>query len=731
MSNTVMIDISGMTCSSCVYKVEKALKNVEGVQDVSVNFASEKAKVTYETISSEDILIKAVDNAGFKASFKKSEKEFEEETKVLKIKLIFGAFISIFFLIGMIHMLGAYWIPMWVMNPYLQFSLATPVVFWVGLHFHILAFKALKNKSGDMNTLVSLGTLSSYIYSTIATFNPDFFLRNGLKADLYFESATIIIVLVLLGRYFEKIAKKRTNTAIKKLLSLQPKKALVIKDGLEEIKDIKDININEFLLVKPGEKIALDGIVVKGNSSVDESMITGESIPSSKEKDSKVIGGTVNKTGSLEIKVLKTEKDSLLAQIIQAVEEAQSSKAPVQTMVNKITSIFVPTVVLISIITFILWIIFSGTFSFAFLNAISVLVIACPCALGLATPTAIMVGTGIGAENGILIRNAEGLEVAGKINIIAFDKTGTITENKPQVTDIFTETLTENELLIISASMEKKSEHPLSQAIIQKAEENNLKIKDTEYFNSFTGKGVEADIEGNTYFIGNKKLIELQKIFLNNTYLQKSEELSKQSKTVVYVADEKNVIGLIAIADKIKANAKETIKKLQEKNIEVVIISGDNKNTTETVAKEIGVSNFYAEVLPTEKSQIIKKLQENGKKVAMVGDGINDSVALSQADLGIAMGKGTDIAIESSHIVIMNNDLESIIKAINLSQKTMKTIKQNLFWAFIYNSVGIPIAAGILYPIWGILLNPIFAAASMGLSSISVIFNSLRLKSFK
>lgn len=731
MSNTVMIDISGMTCSSCVYKVEKALKNVEGVQDVSVNFASEKAKVTYETISSEDILIKAVDNAGFKASFKKSEKEFEEETKVLKIKLIFGAFISIFFLIGMIHMLGAYWIPMWVMNPYLQFSLATPVVFWVGLHFHILAFKALKNKSGDMNTLVSLGTLSSYIYSTIATFNPDFFLRNGLKADLYFESATIIIVLVLLGRYFEKIAKKRTNTAIKKLLSLQPKKALVIKDGLEEIKDIKDININEVLLVKPGEKIALDGIVIKGNSSVDESMITGESIPSSKEKDSKVIGGTVNKTGSLEIKVLKTEKDSLLAQIIQAVEEAQSSKAPVQTMVNKITSIFVPTVVLISIITFIVWIIFSGTFSFAFLNAISVLVIACPCALGLATPTAIMVGTGIGAENGILIRNAEGLEVAGKINIIAFDKTGTITENKPQVTDIFTETLTENELLIISASMEKKSEHPLSQAIIQKAEENNLKIKDTEYFNSFTGKGVEADIEGNTYFIGNKKLIELQKIFLNNTYLQKSEELSKQSKTVVYVADEKNVIGLIAIADKIKANAKETIKKLQEKNIEVVIISGDNKNTTETVAKEIGVSNFYSEVLPTEKSQIIKKIQENGKKVAMVGDGINDSVALSQADLGIAMGKGTDIAIESSHIVIMNNDLESIIKAINLSQKTMKTIKQNLFWAFIYNSVGIPIAAGILYPIWGILLNPIFAAASMGLSSISVIFNSLRLKSFK
>lgn len=731
MSKTVMIDISGMTCSSCVYKVEKALKNVEGVEDVAVNFASEKAKVIYENLSSEDILIKAVDSAGFKASFKKSEKEFEDETRVLKIKLVFGALISTFFLLGMIHMLGFHWIPMWFMNPYLQFILATPVVFWVGSHFHISAFKALKNKTGDMNTLVSLGTLSSYLYSFIATFNPDFFIKNGLKPDLYYESSTVIIFLVLLGRYFEKIAKKKTNTAIQQLLTLQPKKALIIKDSVEQIKEIKDIEINDILLVKPGERIALDGIVIKGSSSVDESMITGESIPSTKEKDSKVIGGTFNKTGSLEIKVLKTEKDSLLSQIVQAVEEAQSSKAPIQTLVNRITSIFVPVVIAISIITFIVWIIFSSNFSFAFLNAISVLVIACPCALGLATPTAIMVGTGLGAENGILIRNAEGLEIAGKIDIIAFDKTGTITENKPQVTDIFSNNLSEKELLIISASMEKKSEHPLSQAIIQKAQENNLSLKETEYFNSFTGKGIETDIEGNTYFIGNKKLMDLQKISINETYSNKVDELSKQAKTVIYISNEKEIIGLIAIADKIKANTKEVIKKLKENNIEVVIISGDNRHTTESVANEIGVTKFYPEVLPTEKSKIIKQLQENKKKVAMVGDGINDSVALSQADLGIAMGKGTDIAIESSDIVIMNNDLDSIIKAINLSKNTIKTIKQNLFWAFIYNSIGIPISAGILYPLWGILLNPIFASASMGLSSISVIFNSLRLKSKK
>lgn len=731
MSNTVLLDISGMTCSSCVARVEEALKNVEGVENVSVNFASEKAKVTYDNINSEEILIKAVDRAGYKASFKKTEQDIEEETNILKRKIIIGGIISVFFLLGMAHMLGVSWLPMWLMNPYLQLVLATPVVFWVGLNFHVLAWKALKNKTGDMNTLVSLGTLSSYIYSLVAVFYPEIFIRNGLKADLYFESASIIIVLVLLGRYFEKIAKTRTNTAIKKLLNLQPKKALVITNGIEEIKEIQDIAIDEIIMVKPGEKIALDGIVIKGYSSVDESMITGESIPSSKSLDSKVIGGTVNKSGSLEIKVLKTEKESILSQIILAVEEAQNSKAPIQDFVNKVTAIFVPTVIVISFLTFIIWLIFSNNFTLAFLNAISVLVIACPCALGLATPTAIMVGTGRGADLGILIRNAEGLEVAEQINIIAFDKTGTITENKPQVTDVFSDNLNEKNILSIAASMEKKSEHPLAEAIILKAKENNLEIKKTEYFNSFTGKGIEADIDGVTYFLGNKKLLESQKIEIDLLFNNKSEEFAKQAKTIVYLADEQKVIALIAISDKIKVNALEIIREIQNRNIEVVMISGDNKINTGIVANQLGIKRFYAEVLPTEKSAIIKQLQEENKKVAMVGDGVNDSVALAQSDLGIAMGKGTDIAIESSHIVIMNNDLKSIIKAIDLSKKTMDTIKQNLFWAFIYNSIGIPLAAGILYPVWGILLNPIFASAAMGLSSISVIFNSLRLKKFK
>lgn len=728
MSNTVMLDISGMTCSACVNKVETALKKVDGVQDVVVNFASEKAKVIYENLDSEDILLKAVDKAGYKASFKKDEKEIEEETKVLKTKIILGVVISIFFLFGMAHMFGIRQIPMWVMNPYLQLALATPVVFWSGLNFHIQTWKALKNKSGDMNTLVSLGTLSSYLYSIVAVFYPQVFINNGLKPDLYFESASIIITLVLLGKYFEKIAKTRTNTAIQKLVDLQPKKATVIENNNFIEKLVSEIKEGEIFLTKPGERIALDGIVINGSSSVDQSMITGESMPVSMNKDSKVIGGTINKSGSLEIKVTKSEKESLLYKIVQAVEEAQTSKAPIQTLVNKITSYFVPTIILIAIFTFIIWLIFSGNFTLAFINAISVLVIACPCALGLATPTAIMVGTGIGAEHGILIRNAEALETAQNISIIAFDKTGTITEGKPQVTDIFSETITENELLKIAASLEQNSEHPLSEAVIMKAKESNLQLKKLEYFNSFTGKGVEGDIEGKTYFLGNKTLLKQQKVNISESYLQKSEELANQSKTVIFLADEENVIGIIAIADKIKNSAKEVINKLQSKNIEVVMISGDNNATTQSVAEQLGIKRFFAEVLPTDKSKIIKELQENNKKVAMVGDGINDSVALTQADLGIAMGKGTDIAIESSHIVIMNDDLHSIIKAIDLSQKTMMTIKQNLFWAFIYNSLGIPIAAGILYPFYGILLNPVFAAFAMGLSSISVIFNSLRLR---
>lgn len=729
MSEKLVIDISGMTCSSCVYKVEKALKEVEGVSGVYVNFASEKAKINYDVNPPEkELILKAVSNAGFKASFKKEEKDKEAEIKEIKIKLVFGGIISFVFLLAMAHMLGVSWLPMWLMNSYFQFALATPVLFWSGLQFHISAFKALKNKSGDMNTLVSLGTLSSYIYSSISTFYPSFFINNGLQPDLYFESSVIIIFLVMLGKYFEKIAKTKTNTAIKKLINLQPKTALVIDNDKEYQKNTSEVQVDEIILVKPGEKIPLDSIVIEGFSAVDESAITGESMPVSKKLASKLTAGTINKSGALKAKVTHIEKDSLLAHIIQAVEDAQTTKAPIETFANKVTGYFVPTIIIISLITFVSWWMLAGNFATAFLNAISVLVIACPCALGLATPTAIMVGTGIAAEKGILIRNSEGLEMTEKINVMIFDKTGTLTKGKANVTDIFCPEFEVEELVKITASMEKNSEHPLAEAIIEKSKELKLELKKTDYFNSFTGKGIEADIENKTYFLGNKKLMDSQKISINQSFLDKFENLAKEGKTVVYFSDEKIVLGLIAIADEIKENAFSVIQKLKGKNIEPVMISGDNKSTVEYVAKKLGIDKYYAEVLPTEKAEYVKKFQIEGKKTAMVGDGINDSVALTQADLGIAMGNGTDIAIDSSDIVIMNGDLNFLLEAFNLSHKTMKTIRQNLFWAFIYNSLGVPIAAGVLIPFFGISLNPIISAMAMGLSSISVIGNSLKLR---
>lgn len=729
MSEKLIIDISGMTCSSCVYKVEKALKEVKGVSGVYVNFASEKAKINYDVNPPEkELILKAVSNAGFKASFKKEEKDKEAEIKEIKIKLIFGGLVSFVFLLAMAHMLGVSWLPMWLMNSYFQFALATPVLFWSGLQFHISAFKALKNKSGDMNTLVSLGTLSSYIYSSISTFYPSFFINNGLQPDLYFESAVIIIFLVMLGKYFEKIAKTKTNTAIKKLINLQPKTALVIDNDKEYQKNTSDVLVDEIILVKPGEKIPLDSIVIEGFSAVDESAITGESMPVSKKLDSKLTAGTINKSGALKAKVTHIEKDSLLAHIIQAVEDAQTTKAPIETFANKVTAYFVPTIIIISLITFISWWLLAGNFATAFLNAISVLVIACPCALGLATPTAIMVGTGIAAEKGILIRNSEGLEMTEKINVMIFDKTGTLTKGKANVTDIFCTDFEVKELVKITASMEKNSEHPLAEAIIEKSKELNLELKKTDYFNSFTGKGIEADIDNKTYFLGNKKLMDSQKITIHQDFLDKFENLAKEGKTVVYFSDEKIVLGIIAIADEVKENSLLVIQKLKSKNIEPVMISGDNKSTVAYVAKKLGIDKYYAEILPTEKAEYVKKFQIEGKKTAMVGDGINDSVALTQSDLGIAMGNGTDIAIDSSDIVIMNGDLNFLIEAFNLSHKTMKTIRQNLFWAFIYNALGVPIAAGVLIPFFGISLNPIISAMAMGLSSISVIGNSLKLR---
>lgn len=731
----ISLSISGMSCAACVNKVEKALKTVEGVNDVSVNFASEKAKVSYNNISSLEKLVEAVKKAGYGASLEIDEEkkslEKKHELKNLKIKLIFGAFISIILMIGMLADLGFGFIPMWLMNPWLQLIIATPVQFWVGSQFLTGAWKSLKNKSADMNTLVALGTMSAYSYSVFATLFPEFLRGKNIKAHVYFESSAIIIVLILLGRYLEAKAKSKTGQAIKELMKLQPKTASLIEDGNEKKVSVDTLKIDNIVLVRPGEKIPLDGIVIKGHSTVDESMVTGESLPVEKKENSKVIGATINNNGSFEMKITKVGKDTLLSQIITMVENAQSSKAPIQKIADKITQYFVPIVLIIALITFISWYFISNDFTMALMNAVSVLVIACPCALGLATPTAIMVGSGKGAELGILIKNAESLETAEKVNSLVLDKTGTLTNGKPEVTDIVAIKNDESEMMSIIASIEKKSEHPLAEAIIKKANEMKIQLKNIGYFKSITGKGLEADVEDITYFLGNKKFIEEQKINIESKYNEILNVFSKEGKTVIFLANEDELLGLISVADTLKPNAINIIKNLKDENIEVAMLTGDNKITAEAIAKKLGIERVFSEVMPSDKADYIKKLQNEGKIVAMVGDGINDAPAIAQSNLGIAMGTGTDIAIESGDITLVKGDLEKVLTAINLSRKTMSTIKQNLFWAFIYNALGIPIAAGLLYPIWGITLNPVFAAAAMGLSSVSVISNSLRLKFFK
>ncbi len=733
----ITLNISGMTCASCVAKVEKALKNVNGVEEASVNFASEKAKVIYdETKVTKNTLIQVVEDAGYKASFEQASnqnnlnKEKELELKTLKNKLIFGVVIGSILLLGMFHELGIDSIPMWLMNPWLQLILTTPVQFWVGSRFISGAWKSLKNKTSDMNTLVSLGTLSAYFYSLFATLFPSFFTSKGLEPHIYYESVTIIIVLILTGRYLEALAKGKTSMAIKSLMNLQPKTAIKIHNGEEKKVSVDDLQINDLVLVRPGDKVPVDGIIIKGSSTIDESMVTGESLPVEKNVEDSVIGGTINKTGSFEMRINKIGKDTLLAQIIKLVEDAQNSKAPIQKIADKITSYFVPVVIIIALITFFIWTFVLGNFTFGLLNAVAVLVIACPCALGLATPTAIMVGTGKGAESGILIKNAESLEIAERINSIVMDKTGTLTNGKPQVTDIIAVNDTEANILSIAASMERNSEHSLGEAILSKGKEQNITFKEVNYFGAIPGKGIEADVENITCFFGNKKLMEEQKINISENVFRDVEKLSEQGKTVMYLSTEEKLLGLIAVADTIKSNAREIIASLNKKGIEVAMLTGDNKLTAEAIARQLGISRVFAEVLPVEKADYIKKLQHEGKIVAMVGDGINDAPALAQANLGIAMGTGTDVAIESSDITLVKGDLKTVLISIELSKKTMRTIKQNLFWAFVYNILGIPVAAGILYP-FGIMLNPIFAAAAMGLSSVSVISNSLRLKRFK
>ncbi|MTI48534.1 MAG: heavy metal translocating P-type ATPase [Firmicutes bacterium] len=739
----IIIPIGGMSCASCAKAVEKEIKKLEGVTEVSVNFATEKASVNYNPQITKISDIKtAVKNAGYKvldiqADEKvDSEKERrEKEMKTLWKKFITSAVFSIPLLyIAMGHMLG---LPLpGFINPEeypLNFALAqllltAPVVI-AGYKFYTIGFKTLFKRSPNMDSLIAIGTLAaiSYgIYGTIKIAQGDLEFAN----DLYFETAGVIITLILLGKYLESVTKGKTSEAIKKLMGLQPKTAIVIKDGKETTIPIEEVEVEDVILVKPGEKIPVDGMVVEGHTSVDESMLTGESIPVEKNVEDKVIGASLNKNGTIKFKATKVGKDTALSQIIKLVEEAQGSKAPIAKMADVISGYFVPVVIGIAILAGLAWFISGSSGVFALTIFISVLVIACPCALGLATPTAIMVGTGKGADYGVLIKGGIPLETAHKIQTIVFDKTGTITEGKPKVTDVvISNEYNKDEVLEIAASAEKGSEHPLGEAIVREAEEKNLDFKQIEKFEAIPGHGIEVTIEGRDILLGNKKLMDDRNIKLS--LQEASDRLASEGKTPMFIAINGVLAGIIAVADVVKETSAKAIKTLHEMGIEVAMITGDNRKTAEAIAKQVGIDIVLAEVLPEDKASEVKKLQDGGKIVAMVGDGINDAPALAQADVGLAIGSGTDVAMESADIVLMKSDIMDVVTAIQLSKATIRNIKQNLFWAFGYNTAGIPIAAGLLLLFGGPRLNPMIAAGAMSLSSVSVLTNALRLKGFK
>jgi Cu+-exporting ATPase len=743
----VTLPIQGMSCASCVKKVEDALNGLEGVVRASVNFATERANVQYipGAVSMGDFQ-KAVKDAGYeilemervaKEDIVDREKSAREaEYGKLKRKFITGIILVIpIFLLGHWRTLGLsnlYDLSREV-NFFLQLIFQTPIQFWVGWQFYLGAWKTAKHKSADMNTLIAVGTSAAYGYSVLATFFPWLFAAKGLMGEVYFDTAGAIIVLILLGRLLEARAKGQTSEAIKKLIGLQAKTARVLRDGQEMDILVEEVKIGNLVVVRPGEKVPVDGIVRKGHSSVDESMVTGESIPVEKKTGDEVIGATINKTGTFTFEATKVGKETMLAQIIKMVEEAQGSKPPIARMADIIASYFVPIVILIAIITFIVWYLFGPTpaLTYAMLNFVAVLIIACPCALGLATPTSIMVGTGKGAESGVLIRGGEALETAHKLTAVVMDKTGTLTRGEPSVTDIVeSDGYKREDILRYAASAEKGSEHPLGEAIVNMAKEENIPLINPENFAAIAGQGIEATIDGRSLLMGNAKLMSDRGLLLDDL-VKRAEEFSNQGKTPMFVAVDGNPAGIIAVSDTLKENSKEAVEALHRMGIEVAMLTGDNRRTAEAIARQIGIDRVLSEVLPEVKTDEVKKLQAEGKKVAMVGDGINDAPALAQADVGIAIGTGTDVAMESADITLISGDLRGVVTAIALSKATIRNIKQNLFWAFIYNTILIPVAAGILFPFFGILLNPIFAAAAMGLSSVTVVSNALRLRRFR
>ncbi|WP_300278838.1 heavy metal translocating P-type ATPase [Peptacetobacter sp.] len=772
--------IDGMHCAACAMGSEKAISKLDGVEEASVNIATEKAFVKYdpEKVSIEEIA-KSVKSKGFTPIINKSEIEkqsviinkidsdkkndeiensgfisqTDEERRLSKEKEIHDMFTK--FVVTMCLAIPLFYIAMGPMVPspigpwplpdiispsthllnyaIIQIILVVPIMI-IGKHFYINGTKAILTKSPNMDTLVAVGTLAAFVYSLYTTIQ----IATGTVGhshhhQLYFESAGIIIALVSLGKYFETKSKGKTSEAIKKLIGLQPNTAVIeTEDGEKEV-HIDTIKIGDIVIVKPGEKIPSDGIVTYGNTYVDESMITGESVPVAKKEGDSVTGASLNKNGFIKIRIEKTGENTVLSQIIKLVEDAQSRKAPIAKLADTVAGYFVPTVMTIALISAILWYFIGGKdIVFCLTIFVSVLVIACPCALGLATPTAIMAGTGKGAENGILIKGGDSLESAYKIDTVVFDKTGTITEGKPEVTDVLlnSDKFNKEEIISFTASAEKVSEHPLGEAIVRYAEENKIEIFATEEFENIPGKGIKALINGNSIIIGNKKIILSENIDINDSE-EKASLLSKQGKTPMYVAINGNIEAVVGVADVVKETSKEAVEKLQAMNIKTVMLTGDNEKTAQAIAKSVGIDTVVSDVLPEEKAKVIKNLQDEGRFVAMVGDGINDAPALAKANIGIAIGNGTDIAIESADIVLMRNSILDVPKAIKLSRETIKNIKQNLFWAFGYNTIGIPVAAGLLYIFGGPLLNPMIAAAAMSLSSVSVVSNALRLKTIK
>ena len=747
-TENITLKLRGMSCASCANSIESAIRAVPGVTECNVNFGAEQAAVKYNPRkTSIQNIQNAVEEAGYSA-YSLQEQEMvtgendaekaarQAESRDLFRKIVIGGVISIILIVGSLPMMTGLelpFIPAWLHNSWLQLILTAPVQFWCGYRFYIGAWKAFKRHTATMDTLIALGTSAAFFYSLFATVFPSFFLNQGLMPEVYYETAAVIITMILLGQWFENRAKGQTSEAIRQLMGLQAKDARVIRDGQEIDVPINEVQIGNIILVRPGEKIPVDGEIVSGSSTIDEAMVTGESIPVKKQPGDEVIGATINKTGSFQFKATRVGKDTVLAQIVKLVQDAQGSKAPIQRLADKVTGWFAPVVIAIAIATFVLWFIFMGNVSLALITTVGVLIIACPCALGLATPTSVMVGTGKGAENGILIKGAESLELAHKIKTIVLDKTGTITQGKPTVTNYATvKGITNNaelKLLRLVATVERNSEHPLAEAVVRYAQSQNINLTEATDFEAIAGSGVQGTVSDRLVQIGTQRW--MSELGIPTDALQEQKDnWEADGKTVVLIAVDGEIEGIIGIADAIKPSSPAAVKALRNLGLEVVMLTGDNQKTAEAIAREVGIVRVEAQVRPDQKAEKVRELQQEGKIVAMVGDGINDAPALAQADVGIAIGTGTDVAIAASDITLISGELQGIVTAIQLSKATIGNIRQNLFFAFIYNVLGIPIAAGILFPFLGWLLNPIIAGGAMAFSSVSVVTNALRLRNF-